>query len=152
VGDINDRKQSQEQLRKSQQELLRQKQRTEEALAIIAEDNERKTQELEEARSLQLSMLPQQPPALPYLDVAMTMSTSAEVGGDYYDYKLHDSGDITLVIGDATGHGLKAGIVVATVKSYFQTLAGQYEAIELLRRISRASRTSRSGACTWASR
>jgi serine phosphatase RsbU (regulator of sigma subunit) len=136
VGDINERKQSQEQLRKSQQELLRQKQRTEEALAIIAEDNERKTQELEEARSLQLSMLPQQPPALPYLDVAMTMRTSAEVGGDYYDYKLHDNGDITLVIGDATGHGLKAGIVVATVKSYFQTLAGQYEAIELLQRIS----------------
>jgi|GEM_PF-1810834 len=136
VGDINDRKQSQEQLRKSQQELLRQKQRTEEALSIIAEDNERKTQELEEARTLQLSMLPQQPPSLPYLDVAMTMRTSAEVGGDYYDYKLHDNGDITLVIGDATGHGLKAGIVVATVKSYFQTLTGQYEAVELLRRIS----------------
>ncbi|MBD0258823.1 MAG: PAS domain S-box protein, partial [Cytophagales bacterium] len=136
VGDINDRKLSQEQLRKSQQELLRQKQRTEEALAIIAEDNERKTQELEEARSLQLSMLPQKPPSLPYLDVAMIMKTSAEVGGDYYDYKLHESGDITLVIGDATGHGLKAGIVVATVKSYFQTLAGQYEATELLRRIS----------------
>lgn len=136
VGDIDDRKQYQEILRRSQQELLRQKQRTEEALAIIAEDNERKTQELEEARTLQLSMLPQEPPALQYLDIGVIMKTSAEVGGDYYDYKLHEDGDITLVVGDATGHGLKAGIVVATVKSYFQTLAGQYEAEELLQRIS----------------
>ncbi len=136
VGDITDRKQYQEILRQNQLELLRQKQRTEEVLTIIAEDNERKTLELEEARTLQLSMLPQEKPSLPFLDFAVIMKTSAEVGGDYYDYKLHANGDITLVIGDATGHGLKAGIVVATVKSYFQTLAGQYEAVELLTKIS----------------
>ncbi len=136
VSDITERKHYQEILRRNQEELIRQKQRTEEVLALMAEDNERKTRELEEARVFQLSMLPQEPPSLGHLEMAMFMKTSAEVGGDYYDYKLHENGDLTVVIGDATGHGLKAGIIVATVKSYFQTLADRCEAVELLERIS----------------
>jgi serine phosphatase RsbU (regulator of sigma subunit) len=81
-------------------------------------------------------MLPQVPPGVDNLDVAMYMKTSAEVGGDYYDYKVEADGTITIIVGDATGHGLKAGIVVATVKSYFQTLASQCTVSELLQRIS----------------
>jgi PAS domain S-box-containing protein len=108
----------------------------EKALAIIEKDNLRKTAELEEAKALQLSMLPQSPPLLDSIEMAMYMKTCTEVGGDYYDYKMDEDGRITIAIGDATGHGLKAGIVVATVKSYFQTLANQYSAVELLEQIS----------------
>jgi PAS domain S-box-containing protein len=108
----------------------------EKALAIIEKDNLRKTAELEEAKALQLSMLPQSPPLLDNIEMAMYMKTCTEVGGDYYDYKMDEDGRITIAIGDATGHGLKAGIVVATVKSYFQTLANQYDAVELLEQIS----------------
>ncbi|QHT69816.1 PAS domain S-box protein [Rhodocytophaga rosea] len=136
VRDITERKKAEEEIIRSQQALLIEKQRTEEALAIIAKDNERKTKELEEARALQLSMLPQSPPELKYLDIAMYMKTCVEVGGDYYDYKVDEEGNLTVILGDATGHGLKAGIVVATVKSYFQTLANQCTVSELLARIS----------------
>lgn len=136
VRDVTDRKKAEEEIERSQRELLLEKQRTEQALAIIEKDNLRKTKELEEARALQISMLPQLPPDLQDLDIAMYMKTCVEVGGDYYDYKVDEDGALTVILGDATGHGLKAGIVVATVKSYFQTLASQCTVSELLARIS----------------
>lgn len=136
IRDITDWKIWERAIERGQQELLRQKQKTEQVLAILAKDNQRKTKELEEARSLQMSMLPQGPPQLDNLEMAMYMKTSVEVGGDYYDYKVEPDGTITVIVGDATGHGLKAGIVVATVKSYFQTLASQCTVSELLHRIS----------------
>ena len=88
------------------------------ARAIQAE-NERKTHELEEARKLQLSMLPKKLPQVPNLDIAVYMKTAAEVGGDYYDFFLDEKGKLTVVIGDATGHGLKAGTMVSVIKSLF---------------------------------
>jgi PAS domain S-box-containing protein len=136
IRDIDERKKAEEAIRNSQLELLREKRRTEEALRIIENDNMRKTKEIEEARRLQLSMLPQVAPQLKNIDVSFFMKTCTEVGGDYYDYKLEKDGTLLIAIGDATGHGLKAGIVVATVKSYFQTLAHRYEPSELLHRIS----------------
>jgi len=86
-------------------------------------DNARKTQELEEARRLQLSLLPVHRPAMATLDVAWQMLTATEVGGDYYDYSISDDGTLTLCIGDATGHGMDAGVVVTGTKSLFQTFA-----------------------------
>jgi serine phosphatase RsbU (regulator of sigma subunit) len=47
------------------------------------------------------------------------METATEVGGDYYDFHAADDGMITIVLGDATGHGTKAGTMVATVKGLF---------------------------------
>ena len=57
---------------------------------IIQAENDRKTKELEEARELQLSMLPKELPQLPNLDIAVYMKTATEVGGDYYDFSLTD--------------------------------------------------------------
>lgn len=92
------------------------------ARAIQAE-NDRKTKELEEARQLQLSMLPKELPKLPNLDIAVYMKTATEVGGDYYDFHLALDGTLTIVLGDATGHGLKAGTMVTSVKSLFNSYA-----------------------------
>ena len=89
-----------------------------EARAIHAE-NERKTLELEEARKLQLSMLPKNLPNLPNLDIAVHMQTATEVGGDYYDFFNNGDNSLIIVIGDATGHGLKAGTMVSVIKSLF---------------------------------
>ncbi|MEE9450070.1 MAG: hypothetical protein V3V72_08450, partial [Ignavibacteriaceae bacterium] len=90
--------------------------------AQIAEaENERKSKELEEARQLQLSMLPKELPQLPHLDIAVYMQTATEVGGDYYDFHVGINGTLTVVIGDATGHGLKAGTMVTATKSLFNS-------------------------------
>ncbi len=91
---------------------------------IAEAENERKTKELEEARELQLSLLPKEIPNLPNLDIAVYMKTATEVGGDYYDFHVALDGTLTVVLGDATGHGMKAGTMVTATKSLFNSFAG----------------------------
>lgn len=95
-------------------------QRTEQIL--LEAENARQSKELEEARQLQLSMLPKELPHIPNIEIGVFMRTATEVGGDYYDFKVFKNGSLTAVIGDATGHGMKAGTMVASMKSLFGTL------------------------------
>jgi serine phosphatase RsbU (regulator of sigma subunit)/ligand-binding sensor domain-containing protein len=88
---------------------------------LLQLENERKTNELEEARQLQLSMLPKILPDLPHIDIAVYMKTATEVGGDYYDFNVGLDGTLTVAIGDATGHGMKAGTIVSMVKALFSS-------------------------------
>lgn len=97
-----------------------------EARALKVE-NERKTHELEQARELQLSMLPSHLPEHPRYVLAARMRTATEVGGDYYDVHVHNDGTLTLAIGDATGHGTRAGIMVAVMKGLFARLCTEPE-------------------------
>jgi serine phosphatase RsbU (regulator of sigma subunit) len=104
-----------------QQEKLNKEQEIENK--FLNAENKRKSQELEDARKLQLSILPKSFPQVSHLEIYADMRTAAEVGGDYYDYHLSGDGTITLTIGDATGHGIKAGIMVALIKSLFDAMA-----------------------------
>lgn len=88
---------------------------------IIQAENERKSKELEEARQMQLAMLPKEIPQLENLEIAVHMQTATEVGGDYYDFSTKADGSINICLGDATGHGMKAGIMVSLMKSIFTT-------------------------------
>ncbi len=101
--------------------------RTEAELRLAHErtqaENERRAKELEEARQLQLSMLPKKLPQLPNLEIAAYMKPATEVGGDYYDFYTGADGTLTIAVGDATGHGLKAGSVVTAMKSLFNAFA-----------------------------
>ena len=105
-------------------------QRTEQKL--LEAENARQTEELEQARQLQMSMLPKELPESEQFEIAVFMKTATEVGGDYYDFKQHDDGTLTLVIGDATGHGMQAGIMVSAMKSLFNALADDPEPIRFL--------------------
>lgn len=104
---------------------------------IIQAENDRKTKELEEARELQLSILPKVLPELPNLSLAAYMQTATEVGGDYYDFHVAEDGTLTAVIGDATGHGMKAGTMVTITKSLFDTFAANDNIIETFDRTSK---------------
>ena len=85
---------------------------------------ERKAAELEEARRFQLSLLPKDVPQLDRLHVAAFTRTATEVGGDYYDFRVvNDS--LTIAIGDATGHGAKAGTMVTVIKTLFASYADE---------------------------
>lgn len=103
---------------------------------LLEAENNRKTRELEEARSLQLSMLPQKMPSMKNYEVAVFMETATEVGGDYYDYSLGNNGEFVIAMGDATGHGMKAGIMVASAKSYFHSLVHESDILTMLKRMS----------------
>jgi len=100
-------------------------------------ENEQRARELEGARQLQLSMLPRNIPQLPHLEIEAYMKTAAEVGGDYYDFHLADDGTLTVAVGDATGHGLKAGTVVTAMKSLFRTFAAEPEMVPVFNQSSR---------------
>lgn len=91
----------------------------EERNKIIEAENERKSKELEEARQLQLAMLPKSIPEIANLDIAVYMKTATEVGGDYYDFKVQENGVLNIGIGDATGHGLQAGTMITLMKGFF---------------------------------
>ncbi|MBP1655070.1 MAG: hypothetical protein H6Q28_1626, partial [Bacteroidetes bacterium] len=86
---------------------------------VLEADNERKTRELEEARKVQLAMLPADVPHIEGFTISVRMRTATEVGGDYYDFRQDNDGSLTIAIGDATGHGTKAGIMVTLIKSLF---------------------------------
>lgn len=91
----------------------------------VQAENERKSKELEEARNLQISMLPKKLPQISHLDIAVYMQTATEVGGDFYDFSNKEDGSLNVAIGDATGHGMKAGIMVSSMKSIFTTNASK---------------------------
>jgi serine phosphatase RsbU (regulator of sigma subunit) len=91
---------------------------------LLEAENARKGRELDDARTLQLSMLPLQNPEVEGLEVAVAMATASEVGGDYYDFRVGPDGSLVVTVGDATGHGVAAGIMVTAVKALFGTLGG----------------------------
>jgi len=125
-----------EQLAEHQDRLLEQERlRKEEEISrrLLAAENERRRRELEEARDFQLSLLPRELPRRDGLDLAVSMTTATEVGGDYYDF-LEGPGDrLILAVGDATGHGAAAGTMVTAVKGLFAGGAGAVPPAAFLR-------------------
>ena len=114
-----------EQLSHHQEKLVAQEQRRKEEeikRRVLAVENQRKTQELDEARHFQLALLPKQVPTIPGLAVAVFTRTATEVGGDYYDFQP-DGDQLIVAIGDAVGHGARAGTLVAVIKSLFSSFA-----------------------------
>ncbi|HLE83770.1 MAG TPA: SpoIIE family protein phosphatase, partial [Thermoanaerobaculia bacterium] len=95
---------------------------------LLRAEYERKSDELEEARRFQLSLLPKELPEHPALELAVAMTTATEVGGDFYDFHLDPEGPgggaLTVAAGDATGHGARAGTMVTVIKSLFTAAAG----------------------------
>lgn len=123
-------------LAENQERLLEQKLEK----RLLEADYDRKSQELEDARRFQLALLPSRLPNHESCDLAVVMRTATEVGGDYYDFHPGDDGALTLVVGDATGHGARAGTMVTAVKSLFSSSAGELTPAEFLNRANAAIR------------
>jgi len=77
----------------------------------------RMREEIEYARKIQLSMLPQSAPQLDWMDLAAASLPATEVGGDYYEYFKPNDSQLVLVIGDVAGHGLASGLLLSGVRS-----------------------------------
>jgi len=80
-------------------------------------ERERQRVELETARGIQSSILPDLPPRLGGLDVAHTYLPASEVGGDFYDVLALEDGRVAVAIGDVAGHGVSSGLVMSMAKS-----------------------------------
>jgi len=105
---------------------------------ILDIENDRKSKELESAKELQLSLLPLKIPVIEHIDISCYMETATEVGGDYYDFFLSDDNTLTTIIGDATGHGLKAGNMVIVTKGLLNIFSGNEEIDEILKKSNHA--------------
>ena len=102
----------------------------------LEQANNRMKKELEEARQLQQTMIPGTLPELPHLQIAASMNTAYEVGGDYYDFYVDKNQNLTFTLGDATGHGLKAGTIVTATKALFNFFAKLKDPRDILTKIS----------------
>ena len=77
---------------------------------------ERKKEEMEQARKVQLSLLPRKPLLDNGFEIVGKMITASEVGGDYFDFIKLDDHRVLIAFGDATGHGMAAGMMVTITK------------------------------------
>jgi PAS domain S-box-containing protein len=87
------------------------------------QERERIEQELRIARLIQQTLLPKTLPELPGYDVAAYYQPADEVGGDFYDFFELEDGRLGLVVGDATGHGMPAAVLMASTRSVLRAVA-----------------------------
>ena len=80
-------------------------------------------QELGTARSIQHALLPKDLPKLQGWKIAYHYQPAREVGGDFYDFLRLDEGRIGLVIGDVSGKGIAAALVMANTQSVLRAVA-----------------------------
>ena len=88
-------------------------------------ERERVEQELQTARRIQESLLPKEVPALQGWRIATAYQPAREVGGDFYDFITQSDGQLVIVLGDVTDHGIPAALVMATTRSMLRAVAAQ---------------------------
>ena len=80
-------------------------------------------QELRLARSIQRASLPEEVPQLEGWQISPYYQPAREVGGDFYDFHLLSEGRVGLVVGDATGKGVPAALVMSTTCGMLQAVS-----------------------------
>jgi sigma-B regulation protein RsbU (phosphoserine phosphatase) len=84
---------------------------------------ERLNRELEIAREVQEHLFPQRLPSVPDLDYCGRCRPAREVGGDYYDFLELPEGRFGIAIGDVSGKGIGAALMMASLEASLRALA-----------------------------
>jgi phosphoserine phosphatase RsbU/P len=92
------------------------------AVARETAQRERLNRELEIAREVQQHLFPQQLPHVPSLDYSGRCQPAREVGGDYYDFLELPGGKLGIAVGDVSGKGIGAALMMASLEA---SLRGQ---------------------------
>jgi len=82
-------------------------------------ENLRMSMELISGNVIQTSLFTRETPEVPGIDISFLMVPAKEIGGDYYDFFEKDH-KLAIVIGDVSGKGVSAGILVAIMQTYLQ--------------------------------
>ena len=120
--------------------MRREIQAREERLKQQAHARERIEQELHVARRIQQASLPEAVPALEGWEIYPSYLPAREVGGDFFDFLELEDGRLGLVVGDATGKGVPAALVMSTTCGMIRavTQASDYSPGEVLQRVNEA--------------
>jgi sigma-B regulation protein RsbU (phosphoserine phosphatase) len=107
------------------------------SLAEEAARRERFNRELEIAREVQERLFPQCYPSIPGLDCAGHCRPAQGVGGDYYDFIGLPEGRLGLAVGDVSGKGISAALLMAGLRASLrgQTLGGPADLAALMRNV-----------------
>ena len=98
---------------------------------------ERMAQEMTLARQIQQQMLPRQAPDIPGYEIVGGSAPALEVGGDYYDY-VPLNGDTFLIIGDVSGKGVPAALIMSIARALIHTyLEFETSPASMLRKVNR---------------
>jgi sigma-B regulation protein RsbU (phosphoserine phosphatase) len=79
--------------------------------------------ELELAQSVQRALLPSEIPYIAGLELAAFSRPAQIIGGDIFDFIQYSDGSFGLVVADVAGHGISAGLVMASLQTSLRTLA-----------------------------
>src|SRR5215218_9430389 len=105
-------------------------------------ERERIEQELKVARRIQQASLPKVVPQLEGWQISPFYQPAREVGGDFYDFHLLSEGRLGVVVGDATGKGVPAALVMSTTCGMLQLAAQASDSSsspgEVLKRVNEA--------------
>ena len=94
--------------------------------------------EMQLARQMQTSLLPDRVPQIPGLDIAADWRSAREVGGDFYDFVALKGGRLGIVIADVSGKGMSAALFMALARSLVRaSVAARQRAVDGLRRANR---------------
>jgi phosphoserine phosphatase RsbU/P len=94
--------------------------------------------DLAEAADIQMRILPESPPQVPGLDLAGCNAPCRTVGGDYYGYIAYPGGRVALALGDVSGKGMPAALMVFAFDERLRVLAAEAAgAAELVTRLNR---------------
>ncbi len=88
-------------------------------------ESEKVERELELARGIQMSLLPQRAPLVPGYNLGARMAPARAVGGDFFDFVELGEGRLGLVIGDATDKGVPAALFVAQARALLRAEASR---------------------------
>jgi serine phosphatase RsbU (regulator of sigma subunit)/predicted ester cyclase len=103
-------------------------------------ERERVEQELRVARRIQHASLPEMVPALVGWEISPLYRPAREVGGDFFDFLELEDGRLGLVVGDATGKGVPAALVMSTTCGMLRAVAqgSDHSPGQVLRRVNEA--------------
>jgi PAS domain S-box-containing protein len=87
----------------------------------VAQERERIEQELRVARMIQHTLLPKSLPELEEHQIAVYYQPAREVGGDFYDFLRLPDGRLGLIVGDVSGKGVPAAIVMAITRTMLRS-------------------------------
>ncbi len=96
-----------------------------ERLAVVELQKQIITRELEQAADIQRRLLPREAPLVAGYELAGHNLPCQTVGGDYFDFFPYADGRIGLALGDVSGKGMQAAILMSTVKGGMQVLFGE---------------------------
>jgi serine phosphatase RsbU (regulator of sigma subunit) len=83
----------------------------------LISERERLRGELELCRQIQNEMLPKQPLRLRFAEIKGVSIPAREVGGDFFNYFLMPEGEVGLLVGDVSGKGVGAALLMANVQA-----------------------------------